>query len=140
MKRIVLLVLFVALLIGCTKPVRLDGPPIEIVKLYYDSWSAKDYKTMYAVVSDGWKVLEPTAHNYEDFSKHLGNFYGNAKGLRVVFVSEQSNTGSESTVSAALEVELLNGRFIMTNQTVTLRLKDKYWKLINPYGEYRDIS
>jgi hypothetical protein len=95
---------------------------------------------MYTLVSDGWKALEPTARTEQSFSRHIDGFFDKANGIRLVFASEQSNTGSEATVSVALEVETFDGRFLMSNQTLTLRLKDNGWKLIHPYGEYKDLS
>jgi hypothetical protein len=118
----------------------IEGTPKEIVQKYYAAWAAKDYKAMYALVSNGWKALEPTAHTERDFAKFMSGFYDNARGIRLAFASEQSNTGSEATVSVALEVETLDNRFITSNQTLTLRLKDNGWKLIHPYGEYKDLS
>ncbi len=143
MKRL-LVILLVILLVGCA-PVqeptpRVEGTPKEIVQNYYAAWAQKDYTTMYALVSDGWKALEPTAHQEKDFAKYVSGFYDYARGARLVFASEQSNTGSEATVSVALEVEALDGRFLTNNQTLTLRLKDNGWKLIHPYGEYKDLS
>lgn len=119
---------------------KVEGTPVEIVQKYYVAWAQEDYKTMYSLVSDGWKALEPTAGSEQEFAKFMKGFYDNAKGLRLVFASEQSNTGSEAVVSVALEVETLDGRFLTNNQSLTLRLKDNGWKLIHPYGQYKDLS
>lgn len=144
MKRITVLLLFLALLASCAPAEQptpfIEGTPVEITQKYYAAWADKNYRTMYALVSDGWKALEPTARTQKSFSNHMDGFFENANGIRLVFASEQSNTGSESTVSVALEVETLDGRFLMSNQTLTLRLKDNGWKLIRPYGEYTDLS
>jgi hypothetical protein len=117
-----------------------EGTPVEITQKYFNAWAERDYGAMYDLVSDGWKALEPTAHTKKDFSKFVSGFYDHAAGLRLVFASEQSNTGSEATVSVALEVQLKDGRFATNNQTLTLRLKDNGWKLIHPYGEFKDLS
>ncbi|MEM2915990.1 MAG: hypothetical protein QXT19_01370 [Candidatus Woesearchaeota archaeon] len=143
MKKIIAVLLLLALLAACAprEPTPfVEGTPVEIVQKYYAAWGAKDYKTMYTLVSDGWKAVEPTAHTEESFAKYLNGFYKSAKSIRLVFASEQSNTGSQSTVSAAVEVETLDGRFLLSNQTLTLRLKDNGWKLISPYGEFTDLS
>lgn len=144
MKRIVALLLFLALLASCVPAEQptpfIEGTPVEIVQKYYGAWAEKDYRTMYALVSDGWKSLEPTARTQKAFSNHMDGFFETVNGIRLVFASEQGNTGSESTVSVALEVETLDSRFLMNNQTLTLRLKDNGWKLIRPYGEYADLS
>ena len=117
---------------------RVEGTPVEIVKMYYAGWSNQDYAVMYDLVSDGWKDLEPTARTLGTFERHMQGFFSKAKGIRTTFVSEQSNTGTEAVVSVALEVETLDDRFLNTNQTLTLKLKDNGWKLIQPYGEYKD--
>ncbi|MEM4240015.1 MAG: hypothetical protein QXM31_00725 [Candidatus Woesearchaeota archaeon] len=143
MKKIILFFLLALLLAACRAREQtpfVAGTPVEIVQKYYAAWGAKDYKTMYTLVSDGWKALEPTAHTELRFANHLGGFYKSAKAIRLVFASEQSNTGSQSVVSAALEVETMDGRFVLANQTVVLRLKDNGWKLIHPYGEFTDLS
>jgi hypothetical protein len=145
MKRFVSLLLVLALLAGCApaepQPTPfVEGTPVEIVQKYYGAWAEKDYRLMYTLVSDGWKALEPTARTEQSFSRHIDGFFDKANGIRLVFASEQSNTGSEATVSVALEVETFDGRFLMSNQTLTLRLKDNGWKLIHPYGEYKDLS
>ena len=132
------------LMVGCSAPPEpspfVAGTPVEILEDYYAAWAIKDYKTMYFLVSDGWKALESTAHTEEDFAEFLDGFYDNAKGLRLTFASEQYNTGSEATVSFALEVELYDGSFLNNDQTLTLRLKKNGWKLIHPYGDYADLS
>lgn len=142
MKKFIVLLLLLAVLAGCgpQQSLRVEGTPRDIVEKYYGAWSQKDYETMYGLVSDGWKRLEPTARSEGEFARFLDGFYNNAKGIRLAFASEQSNTGSEAVVSMALEVELNDGRFVTNNQTLTLRLKDKGWKLIHPYGDYVDDS
>lgn len=143
MKRILAL-LFLTLLTSCMPAEQptpfVEGTPVEIVQKYYGAWAEKDYRTMYALVSDGWKALEPTARTEKSFSSNMAGFFKTVNGIRLVFASEQSNTGSEATVSVALEVETLDGRFLTNNQTLTLRLKNNGWKLIHPYGEYKDLS
>ncbi len=140
MKRVGLIIAVLALLVACAPQPRVEGTPVEIVQRYYAAWAQQDYRQMYALVSDGWKVLEPTAHTEKDFAAYVDGFYTKAKGIRLTFASEQSNTGNEATISVALEVETLDGTFLNTNQSLTLRLKDTGWKLIHPYGEYKDLS
>lgn len=139
---LLIVLVFLLVLFGCVpaRSPRVEGSPVEIVQKYYDAWARKDYKTMYDLVSDGWKALEPTAHTYSDFANYMSGFYKSAKGIRLVFASEQSNTGGESVVSVALEVQTLDDQYITNSQTLTLRLKDNGWKLIHPYGEYKDLS
>lgn len=136
----VLLVLLAACAPPDTPGPYVEGTPVEIVQKYYDAWAKREYRTMYNVVSDGWKALEPTARTFRDFASHQKGFFDHAKGIRLVFASEQYNTGSEAGVSVALEVATYDGRFLTTNQTVVLRLKDNGWKLIHPYGEFTDLS
>jgi len=142
MKKLILLITVLALLSACVpeRPGPIEGTPVDIVKMYYNAWANKDYKTMYSLVSEGWKVMEPTARSEARFANNVGKFYLEAKGIRLVFASEQANTGSQSEVSAAIEVETRDGQFLLTNQTMTLRLKNNGWKLIHPYGEYTDLS
>jgi len=142
--RQLLVFVFLLLLVSCA-PVQqptplVEGAPTEIVEKYYAAWAQKDYRTMYSLVSDGWKALEPTAKTEKSFARFFEGFYDKAKSIRLAFASEQSNTGSEAVVSAAVEVEAFDGRFLLSNQTITLRLKDNGWKLIHPYGEYTDLS
>lgn len=138
------MIALLVLLVSCTpapEPTpRVEGTPVDIVKMYYAGWSNQDYEAMYALVSDGWKELEPTARTLGRFERHMSGFFAKAEGIRSTFVSEQSNTGSEAVVSVAIEVETFDGRFLNTNQTLALKLKDNGWKLINPYGEYTDVS
>lgn len=143
MKRIIAVMALLALLAACAprEPTPfVEGTPVEIVQKYYAAWGDRDYKTMYTLVSDGWKALEPTARTQKSFAAYVSGFYRKAKGIRLVFASEQSNTGSQAAVSAAVEVETYEGKFALANQTLTLRLKDNGWKLISPYGEFADLS
>ncbi len=145
MRRILIVLMLLAVLAACAplpqQPTpRVEGKPVEIVQKYYGAWAKRDYTTMYSFVSDGWKTLEPTAHTEADFAKHLNGFYAQAKAIRLAFASEQYNTGSEAGVSVALEVQAKDNRFLTTNQSLTLRLKENGWKLIHPYGEYKDLS
>jgi hypothetical protein len=144
MKRVFVLVAVLALLAACVPKPPLSpyvaGTPVEIVKLYYSSWAKKDYHTMYNLVSDGWKALEPTASSERRFASYMGGFYTHATSIRLVFASEQSNDGREAVVSVALEVGMPNGKFANTNQTLTLRSKPAGWKLVHPYGEHKDTS
>lgn len=145
MKHILLCILLLAMLAACA-PVqvapgpKVEGAPVDIVKMYYAAWDGKDYAKMYGLVSDGWKALEPTAHTERDFARYMGDFWKKADGIRATFASEQANDGKEALVSVALEVATLDGRFINTNQTLTLKLRENGWKLVHPYGEHKDDS
>ncbi len=143
MKRIIAVLFLLALLAACapSEPTPfVEGTPVEIVQKYYSAWGDRDYKTMYSLVSDGWKALEPTGHTEKSFATYVSGFYRKANSIRLVFASEQSNTGSQAAVSAAVEVETYEGKFALANQTLTLRLKDNGWKLTSPYGEFADLS
>lgn len=145
MKRLLVLA-FLVMLAACVPQERapespfVEGTPVEIIEKYYNSWAVRDYATMYSLVSDGWKVLEPTARTQRDFANHLNGFFEQAKGITIAEAVEQSNSGNEAVVLVTLEVESLDGKIVVDEQTLTLRLKQNGWKLIHPYGEYADLS
>ena len=117
-----------------------EGTPVEIIEKYYNSWSVRDYATMYSLVSDGWKVLEPTARTQRDFAEFLDGAFDITKGIKIVSAVEMSNSGNEAIVAISLETELMDGRIAVSEQTLTLRLKENGWKLIHPYGDFADLS
>ena len=145
MKQLLACIALIVLLTACapvqiTPGPKVEGKPVDIVKMYYAAWGSKDYAKMYGLVSDGWKALEPTAHTEQDFAANMAGFWKKADGIRATFASEQSNDGKEAVVSVALEITTLDGRYINTNQTLTLAMKGNGWKLVHPYGEHKDDS
>ncbi|MBI2652930.1 hypothetical protein HYX00_05690, partial [Candidatus Woesearchaeota archaeon] len=66
--------------------------PEQIVILYFQSWNDKKYDNMYALISDGFKQIEPTAKTFEDFKANMEKFYDTALGVGVLEAKESYKT------------------------------------------------
>ena len=145
MNKAVVCVLLLAVLAACSPAQIAPGPtvagtPVDIVKMYYAAWGNKDYAKMYGLVSDDWKAVEPTARTQHGFTNYMASFFSKFDGIRAPFASEQSNDGTLAHVSVAVEIRMLDGKYVTTNQTVSLALKQNGWKLVQPYGDQKDNS
>ena len=114
----------------------------EAVRQYFDSWDKKDWPNMYAVISDGFKKIEPTA-------KTLSSFRGYAesqgiKEVNIVDITEKSNDGKTAVVDYSVEFTLSGGTKKEFKDSFTLKFREadviKGWKLIHPYEEKIDTS
>lgn len=109
--------------------------PGEVVAAYYSAFANRDYKTMYAVISDGFKQIEPTAKDYDSFDAEMSKFYDTASSIRLVSVDLPQIDGDTATVGYKLEVVLLSGDVKPFTSAFTLRKRVNGWKLIHPYGQ-----
>lgn len=142
MKYTYLLIISAILLVACSTPENVamtqGSLPKEVVELYYTSLNNKDYKTMYGLISDGFKQIEPTAKTYEDFEAYMGNFFDTANGIKLKSAEVSSENQKEAKIDYVAEIELKNGNVKELESTFTVRLKPNGWKLIHPYGDKID--
>ncbi len=113
--------------------------PEEVVKLYFESWNNKDYKTQYQLISDGFKKIDEQAKDLETFSKYMSQYFQQGNSIKVKSVKESYNTGSEAGAEYKITMELKTGKRDFTS-TYTLKKRENGWKLIHPYGENIDTS
>ena len=127
------------LLTACGQTV--DDTPADVVKQYFTAWNDKDYATMYSLVSDGFKKIEPTAATLESFQKeveHMDIFMKAGKNIPIS-ATTVSNDGRIAKVDYVIELVLNSGKQQFPG-TYTLRKTDDGWKLIHPYGKNADLS
>ena len=140
--KIFLLILTLVFIGGClsqqTKDVT-NLTPKEVVGTYYNSFDTKDYATMYALISDGFKEIEPTAKDLETFSQRISKYFETGNGIKIKEVEEISNDGSSATVDYTLEMDLFSGKKELRS-TFTIKKRANGWKLIHPYGDKIDLS
>jgi len=140
---IIMLVMSAFFIYGCTngnneRQIR-DMNPQEIVTLYYASFNNKEFRTMYTLISDGYKEIEPTAKTYEDFEKEMKKYFDSASGMKLQSVKEISNDGSTAVVDYKLELYLNSGLKVL-DSSFTLKKRENGWKLIHPYGDKIDTA
>ncbi len=137
----VLFLLVVTLVLsGCgTQNAAVDNTPASVVQEYFTSWTAKEYATMYTLVSDGFKKVELTAASLESFKKELGKFFDQGDGITVIKAVTTQNDGRIAKVNYTIEMSLKT-RKQQFSGTYTLRNTATGWKLIHPYGNNVDLS
>ena len=113
--------------------------PAEVVRLYYESFDKKDYRTMYALISDGFKEIEPTAKTYELFAAEIDKYFKSGKGIKVVEVKEPEIDGDTAAVGYKIQLQLGSGDREL-DSVFTLRKRHNGWKLIHPYGQNIDTT
>lgn len=113
--------------------------PAEVVRLYYEAFDKKDYATMYALISDGFKEIEPTAKTYELFAAEMGKYFKSGKGIKVVEVKEPEVDNDTAVVGYKVMLQLNTGSREL-DSVFTLRKRHNGWKLIHPYGQNIDTS
>ena len=112
----------------------------KIVIDYYTALNNKDYQTMYDLMSEGFKQIEPTAATYEIFVASMSKFFDTANGIHVTSTKATSATLTEIVVDYVAVIELKNGRSKELKSSFTVRKKPEGWKLIHPYGDKIDFS
>lgn len=132
--KIILILLIVLFLISCTS---IDEAPAENVRKYFEAWNQKDYATMYSLISEGFKKIEPTANTFDNFKKYASS--QGIEGVRVNDVRVLVNDNKKSSVAYEIEYNI-KGEWKGFSGTYTLKLKENGWKLIHPYGENIDES
>src|SRR3989344_8620342 len=96
-----LLVLFTVFVIGIvwanSKPVveEYNFPsPENVVRQYFTAWNNRDYANIYATFSDGFKRIEPTAANLQNFKDYLDS--QNIETVNIIKIKEAGNDGQAS--------------------------------------------
>jgi len=125
-----------------SKKIEQGATPEQVVRTYFEAWGQKDWQSMYAVMSDGFKKIDPDAKNLETFSQ-----FASSQGIEGVKILNLKGTIFDETTAAvdySIEFTLSNGATRKFDSTYTLkyRAKDKVpgWKLIHPYGPNVDTS
>ncbi len=114
--------------------------PEQVVKQYYSALNDKNYKTMYALISDGFKEIEETANTFEKFEAYMPGFYDTAAGIKVLEAKESFNDGKKAEVDYTAEITLKSGAKKELKSAFTMKKTETGWKLIHPYGEKIDTS
>ncbi len=113
--------------------------PAEVARLYYESFDRKDYTTMYALISDGFKEIEPTAMTYELFATEMDKYFKGGKGIKVVEIKEPEVDNDTAVVGYKVLLQLSTGNRELES-VFTLKKRHNGWKLIHPYGPNIDAS
>ena len=114
--------------------------PAEVVRLYFEAWNNKQYSTMYSLISDGFKQIEPTAKSFEGFKAYMGKFYDTSASINVLDVQAQYENDQEAGISYKIEIIGKDGAKKEFSSTYTLKKRANGWKLIHPYGENIDTT
>ena len=129
--------LILLILPGCTQM----SEPEAIVSAYFTAWDQHSYSTMYSLMSDGFKKLEPSAASPDSF-----RIYAELQSIdkvKILFVREISNGEGQATVDYEVEFTT-QGKKIPFRGSYTLKYRSNDaqpgWKLIHPYGEHIDTS
>ena len=133
--KILIFLLIILSFSGCNSSI--DQAPAKVVKKYFEAWNQKDYATMYSLISEGFKKIEPTANTFENFKNYASN--QGVEGVRVNDVNVLDNDGEKASVAYEIEY-YINGVWKGFSGTYILKLKDNNWRLIHPYGENIDES
>ena len=113
----------------------------KVVIKYFESWDHQDYGSMYSLISDGFKALEPTASTLDAFTT-----YAQSQGIsNVNIISVKQVLGNENEATVDYNIEFIIGeKIIPFSGTFTVKYKPNDtqpgWKLIHPYGEHIDTS
>ena len=113
--------------------------PEEVVRLYFESWNNKDYRTQYSLISDGFKKIDPQAKDLETFSSYMQQYFQQGNSIQVKGVKESYRTDNEAGIEYTITMDLKTGKRDFTS-TYTLKKRENGWKLIHPYGENIDTS
>ncbi|MBI3037369.1 nuclear transport factor 2 family protein [Candidatus Woesearchaeota archaeon] len=113
--------------------------PAEVVRLYYESFDKKDYAAMYALISDGFKEIEPTAKTYGLFAAEMGKYFKSGRGMKVLEMKEPEVDGDTAVVGYRVVLQLNTGEREL-DSVFTLRKRHNGWKLIHPYGQNIDTG
>ncbi|MBI1936398.1 hypothetical protein HYS31_08250 [Candidatus Woesearchaeota archaeon] len=114
--------------------------PEQVVALYFQAWNDEQYNTMYSLISEGFKQIEPTANTFEDFKANMEKFYDTANSIRLLDANEEYKNDNEAGVSYTIEIENKDGTKKEFSSTYTLKKRANGWKLIHPYGKNIDTT
>lgn len=139
-KKMIFFILAIVFLTGCQQQVQ--NEPLITVEKYFNAWNDKDYKTMYNLISDGFKKIEPTAKTFENFKNYAEA--QNIEGVKIIKLEQEKSWGNKAVVNYNVKFITKEGREFPFKGKFTLKYKssDKIpgWKLIHPYGEKIDES
>ncbi len=114
--------------------------PEQVVILYFQAWNDEQYDVMYAIISDGFKKIEPTTKTFSDFKSYMEKFYDTASGVRVIEAKEAYKNEKEAGVDYKIEITNKDGTKKEFSSTYTLKKRTNGWKLIHPYGQNIDTT
>lgn len=134
------LVALLFVLAGCAEQSLEAETAKKIVVDYYTALNNKDYQTMYDLISEGFKQIEPTAATYKDFEAYMSKFFDTANGISVTSTNAVVVSSSEVVVDYVAVIELKNGGSKEFKSSFTVKKKPEGWRLIHPYGEKKDLS
>lgn len=142
MKKFMFILLTLILLASCSPKASSEDTAIavKVVNEYYTALNNKDYLTMYSLISEGFKKIEPTANTYESFEAYIAKFFDAANGIRITSTKIVSATSTEVVVEYVALVELKNGATKELKSLFTVKKKPEGWKLVHPYGDKKDLS
>lgn len=112
----------------------------KIVVDYYTALNTKDYQTMYGLISEGFKQIEPTAKTYAAFVPYMSKFFDTANRIEVRSTKVTSSTLTNIVVEYVAVIELKNGQNKELKSSFTIKKKTEGWRLIHPYGQNIDTS
>src|SRR3989338_11611916 len=135
MTRKILPILFIVIFLTGCNSTKTTEDASSAVESYFTAWNNHDYETMYSVISDGFRALEPTAATFEDFKA-----YADAQGIssvRIISIKQTSNDGMIATADYKVEF-LIKDTKLPYQDSFTIKYKPNDsvpgWKLIHPYG------
>lgn len=112
--------------------------PEDVVKAYYQARANKDYRTAYALISDGFKEIDPTAETYEKFQAEMSHSFSSINITNPVEIGPFSIEKDRAIVSYRLNFEHENGGPFRYSHK--LMKAQSGWKILNPYGKYYDLG
>lgn len=139
-----------------TEEVYMTPPPEEVVRQYFTAWNNKNYQDMYAVISDGFKKIEPTAKDLNYFRTYASS--QGVESVKIIAVELESMTmdgmnvekdmmgmpGMQAIVAYTVEFTFSDGTKREFSDKFTLKFREGDviigWKLIHPYGNNIDTS
>ena len=137
-----LFVISLLVLSACTKQQITSQTEAEkVVRTYFEAWDSQDWKTMYSLISDGFKEIDPNAKTLVDFEA-----FASSQGItsvKINLIKEKINDGKQATVDYDVTF-IINGKTTPFQSTFTVKYKPNDaqpgWKLIHPYGDNNDTS
>ncbi len=144
MKKILMSILIISvILIACapTKPKTSESEAVEVVRTYFEAWDGQDWLTMYSLMSDGFKKIDPNAKTLQDFEAFASR--QGITSVRINSITEKLNDGTSATIDYDVTFTI-KGKETPFKSTFTIRYKPDDaapgWKLIHPYGPNIDTT
>ncbi len=142
-KSLVLFLVISTILIACTptQPKTSESEATKVVRTYFEAWDRQDWPTMYSLMSDGFKKIDPNAKTLQDFEA-----FAEKQGITAVkinSITEKLNDGTQATIDYDVAFTI-KGKETPFKSTFTVRYKPNDtspgWKLIHPYGPNIDTT